>query len=238
MTNVVAILQARMTSTRLPGKVLMDIAGEPMIVQQLRRLRQSAAVSNIVVATTVNAADDEVVDVALSEGVHVHRGSESDVLGRYYDAARESDADVVVRLTADCPLTDPGVVDRVVAALLDGADYASNVVERTFPIGLDVEALGFPTLEQVHELGTSPQAREHVTWFLLRERPERFDLVSVTDNVDNSDLRWTVDNAGDLDLVRRLYEDLSLANSLLPYARIIEYVREHPELATANVPSS
>lgn len=224
-----------MTSTRLPGKVLKDLAGEPMIVQQLRRLRNAQTVSDIVVATTVNATDDDVAATAAREGVRVHRGSEGDVLARYHDAAREASADVVVRLTADCPLTDPSVVDRVVEALAEDADYASNVVTRTFPVGLDVEAFPLSTLARMHDLAASSQAREHVTWFLLREEPELFSVVSVTDDVDNSDLRWTVDTAADLELVRRLYADLDLAESQLSYPQIVRHVREHPELATVNL---
>lgn len=235
MTSVVAIVQARTTSTRLPGKVLLDLAGEPMLVQQLRRLRRAASLSEIVVATTVNAADDAVAAVAEAEGARVTRGSEQDVLGRYRLAALEAKADIVVRVTADCPLLDPDVVDTVVAALSREVDYASNVVRRTYPAGLDVEVLHADTLARVDRLAGSAQAREHVTWFILNERPELFAVVSVTDDVDNSDLRWTVDGRSDLELVRTLYAELGLADDPLPYRRVVEHVRSHPALATANV---
>jgi len=223
-----------MTSTRLPGKVLMDLAGQPMLAQQLRRLLRASSLSEVVVATTVNAADDDVAAIALREGARVFRGSEADVLGRYYDAAREASADLVIRVTADCPLVDPCVVDRVVSALAN-VDYASNVVRRTFPIGLDVEAFGFETLARINELGSSREAREHVTWFLLREQSELFTIASVTDDVDNSDLRWTVDTAEDFKLVRQLYADLGLADRALSYLDVVEHVRAHPELAVANI---
>jgi spore coat polysaccharide biosynthesis protein SpsF len=235
VNKVVAILQARTTSTRLPGKVLMDLAGEPMLAQQLRRLFRATSLADVVVATTVNAADDEVVTVARNEGARVYRGSEFDVLSRYHDAARYAQADVIIRVTADCPLLDPDVVNRVVDALDGNADYASNVVQRTFPIGLDVEAIRIETLAVIHSVATSPEAREHVTWYILQEQPDLFRRASVVDDVDNSDLRWTVDTAEDIDLVRRLFADLGLAERPVPYAQIVEHVRAHPELATANV---
>jgi spore coat polysaccharide biosynthesis protein SpsF len=225
-----------MTSSRLPGKVLMDLEGAPMLVQQLRRLQRASSLSDIVVATTTNSTDDDLAAAAEQEGVHVFRGGETDVLRRYADAARVAQADVVVRLTADCPLSDPDVVDRVVQALTPVVDYASNVIERTFPVGLDVEALQREVLDRLDRLGASRAAREHVTWFLLNEQPQLFTVASVTDDVDNSDLRWTVDRAEDLELVRRLYADLRLAERPLPYGDVIAYVREHSELATANVP--
>jgi spore coat polysaccharide biosynthesis protein SpsF len=234
MTRV-AILQARTTSTRLPGKVLMDIEGEPMLAHELRRLRRASALDDVVVATTTNATDDPVVDVAAREGVRWFRGSEHDVLSRYVGAAREARADVVVRVTADCPLLDPDVVDRVVEALAPDVDYASNVLRRTFPQGLDAEALHASVLERVDGLATSPEAREHVTWLIVAERPDLFRSASVEADVDDSDLRWTVDHAADIELVRALYRDLALATQPLPYRAVVEYVRTRPDLATANL---
>jgi len=223
--TVVAIVQARMTSTRLPGKVLMDLAGAPMLVRELERVRRAATIDEVVVATTTNATDDPVAEVVAAHGARVFRGDEHDVLGRYLGAAREVDAGVVVRITADCPLIDPGVVDRVVGALDREADYASNVVVRTFPQGLDCEALHRDTLERVGRLATSAAAREHVTWLIYAERPELFVRRDVTDPEDNSDLRWTVDRPEDLDRVRALYDRFGLAERPLPYAELIAGVR-------------
>ena len=223
--RVVAIVQARMTSRRLPGKVLMDLAGAPLLAQELRRLRRAETIDDIVVATTVNETDDPVADLAAAEGVRVFRGDEHDVLGRYLGAAAEAHSDVVVRITADCPLIDPAVVDRVVRALEPDVDYASNVVTRTFPRGLDCEALHRDTLERVGRQATSAPAREHVTWLINEERPQLFVRRSVTDEQDNSDLSWTVDEPADLELVRRLYERLGLAASALGYELIIASVR-------------
>lgn len=232
----VIIIQARMTSTRLPGKVLADLSGRPMLAQQIRRL-QRCRVDQIVVATTVNATDDPVVELARREGVAWYRGSEHDVLGRFVGAARQERADVVVRITADCPLIDPAVTDQVIAALLDDSDpcdYASNVLERTYPRGLDVEALFFDTLLRVDRLAKSPAAREHVTLMMYAERPDLFLRRSVTDTQSNADLRWTVDTQADLDMVRLIYAALDLENTLLPYPDILSYVRAHPEVAHMN----
>ena len=221
-----------MTSSRFPGKVLAELAGAPMLAQELRRLTAARSIDEIVVATTRNAADDAVASVAEAEGAAVFRGDEHDVLGRFVAAANEMHADVVVRITADCPLLDPGVVDRVVEALTGDADYSANVVERTFPHGLDCEALHRETLERVDALAASSAAREHVTWLINNERPDLFERVSVVDEEDNSDLHWTVDEPADLEVIRRLYAQFHLAERRLPYSELIHAVRSDPGLAT------
>jgi len=236
----VIVVQARMTSTRLPGKVLADVAGRPMLAQQLRRLAGCRLADELVVATTVNATDDPVVAVARGEGARWVRGSETDVLERYVGAAREARADVVVRVTADCPLIDPDVSDRVIAAASSHPgrwDYVSNVVPtRTFPRGLDTEALFADTLERVHRMAHSEAAREHVTPFIYQERPDLFAIGSVTDREDNSDLRWTVDTQADLELVRRLYAALGVGERAVGYRELLAYARAHPELSALNAP--
>ncbi|MGB8951788.1 MAG: glycosyltransferase family protein [Candidatus Aminicenantales bacterium] len=229
----VIIVQARMTSTRLPGKVLMDIAGQPMLAQQLLRLKQCMLVDDIVVATTANATDDPVAELAHREQVGCFRGGEQDVLARYVGAAREAKADVIIRVTADCPLIDPHVTDRVIAELTDHAmecDYASNVLRRTYPRGLDVEAFFWDTLLRIERLARSDGAREHVTTVARSEHPELFLCRSVEDNQNNADLRWTVDTATDLEFVRQLYEVLNLSTHTSFYPEILDYVRNHLEL--------
>lgn len=233
----VAIVQARMTSTRLPGKILMDLAGRPMLAQVLSRVRRSRELDDIVVATTVNGTDDPVVALAKACDVRWFRGSEEDVLARYTMAAREANADVVIRITADCPLIDPGEVDRVVRSLVEPppvCDYAANIVRRTFPRGLDAEAFFRDTLERVDRMAVSRPAREHVTQFILAEHPELFALRSVTAAADNSDLRWTVDLPEDLAMVRLLYESLHLDERELDFPAILAHVRAHPEIARLN----
>lgn len=233
----VIILQARMTSTRLPGKVLMDVVGRPMLAQQLRRLARCRQADEIVVATTTNATDDPVVAVAGAEGARWFRGSETDVLARYVGAAREAKADVVVRITADCPLIDPEVSDCVIEALVaqrERCDYASNVVRRTYPQGLDTEVMHADTLERLDRLAQSSPAREHVTYFILNEHPELFSIRSVTDTENNSDLRWTVDVPQDLEMVRRLYEELDLGERPVGYRELLAYVRANPAVVAVN----
>jgi len=206
-----------------------------MLAQILRRLRACRRIDGIIVATSTNAADAAVVELARAEGVGHFCGSEHDVLGRFLGAARAAEAAIVVRITADCPLIDPDTVDRVVQTLEDGGcDYASNVIERTYPRGLDTEAFFRDVLERVARLAQSPQAREHVTWFLLRERPELFVTRSLTHHEDHSDLRWTVDTPEDLALARRIYEELHLGERLTGYEEIVAYVLAHPELAAIN----
>jgi spore coat polysaccharide biosynthesis protein SpsF len=233
----VIVVQARTTSTRLPGKVLMDLAGRPMLAQQLLRLKRCRLADEIVVATTTNATDDRVVALARAAGVRWFRGSERDVLERYVGAVRDARADVVVRVTADCPLIDSDVSDRVIDALSGGSmpsDYASNVTPRTYPQGLDTEALFADTLERVHRMARSESAREHVTTFIYREHPDLFLVQSVTDQEDNSDLRWTVDEAADLELVRRLYDALGVGERAVGYRELLAYARAHPELSALN----
>ncbi|MGE0395421.1 MAG: NTP transferase domain-containing protein [Kofleriaceae bacterium] len=231
----VAIVQARMTSERLPGKILLDVAGTPMLARQLRRLRRSVQLDAIVIATTTNATDDPVVTLASQESVEVFRGDEHDVLGRYLGAARAHDAGLIVRVTGDCPLIDPTVVDSVVemaTSSSDRCDYASNTIRRSFPRGLDVEALHRDVLERIGRLATSTPAREHVTYFLHRERPELFDVRQVVRSTDASDLRWTVDTADDLDLIRRMFEELDADTATTD--ELVERVRARPELSALN----
>lgn len=230
----VVVVQARMTSTRLPGKVLADLAGKPLLERELERLGACSAADEVVIATTINADDDPVVALADRLGLRWHRGSEHDVLERYLGAAREADAEVVVRVTADCPLIDPDELAVVIEALEPGDDYAANVLDRRLPRGLDAEALWRDTLERVGRMATSTPAREHVTWFIHTERPDLFVVRSLARPYDAADLRWTVDTPEDLELVRRLFAELELGQRHAPFAEILAHVRAHPELAALN----
>ena len=233
----VCVVQARTTSRRLPGKVLMDVVGRPMLAQQLSRLKHCTGIDEIVVATTDNLADVPIVDLARKEDVGWFRGSEHDVLARFVGAAREFRADVVIRTTADCPLLDPEVTDRVICELTDHSsecDYASNVLKRTYPRGLDVEALYLDTLLRIDRLATSRRAREHVTLVPRAERPGLFLCRSLVDVQDNSVLRWTVDTLEDLQLVRTIYEALDMHIQVAPYRRILAFLRANPKLTSMN----
>lgn len=233
MMKTVAIIQTRMGSSRLPGKVLLDLAGETMLARVVQRARAARSIDEIVVATTTLPGDDVVAREAGRLGVGIFRGSETDVLARYLGAARTYAADRVVRITSDCPLLDPAVIDQVTSALDGSCDYASNTHARTYPRGLDVEAFHRDTLERLARLASSEPAREHVTAFLL-ERPALFALRQVRAEADDSDLRWTVDTPDDVTLVRALYALLDLGPTPRPYRDVVQLVRSRPELSTLN----
>jgi spore coat polysaccharide biosynthesis protein SpsF len=235
--NVVAIVQARMGSSRLPGKVLRELGGKPMLAQQLARLLKARTLNNVVVATTEDPRDEPIAQLCASLGIQCIRAHELDVLSRYHEAARVTNADVVVRITADCPLIDPGVTDQVVSALLERPqiDYTSNVVVRTFPRGLDVEAFWRDTLERMHRMAHSRHAREHVTTFLREERPTLFATHPVLDQGGNaSDLRWTVDTPEDLTMIKAIFWELDLANHYRTYPEILAFIRARPWLSAIN----
>lgn len=229
--RTLGILQARMTSTRLPGKVLENIDGEPMIGRQLERLARVPGLDGIVIATSLDTSDDPIVAYLGSRGVPVVRGALDDVLGRFVTAIELFQPEVVVRLTADCPLVSPGVAQRVIEEFHSSdCDYASNTLQPTFPDGLDVEVVKADVLRWVAENSTDPHEREHVTLGVYR-RPERFSLVNVRDTQDHSDLRWTVDNTEDLEFVRVVYERLFQRNPEFEYEDVLELLRSEPELS-------
>ncbi|HEY6033914.1 MAG TPA: glycosyltransferase family protein [Kofleriaceae bacterium] len=231
--RTVAIVQARLGSSRLPGKVLQDLAGDTMLARVVARLRAARTIDDIVIATTLSESDDPVVLEAARLGVHAWRGPEHDVLTRYVGAARKYGAGAVVRVTSDCPLLDPDTVDRVVMSLRAAAvDYSSNTHVRTYPRGLDVEAFYLETLERIFRSATSSAAKEHVTAYVM-EKPNEFAIHQVTADTDDSDLRWTVDTAEDLALVRTMYSELGLA-AIRPYREVVAAVRARPELAAIN----
>lgn len=228
--RVVAIVQARMSSSRLPGKVLADLAGKPMLARVIERLQDSRTLDAITVATTTDPADDGIVALAAQLDTACYRGDTDDVLARYLGAARTARADVVVRITSDCPLIDAGVVDRVVDALATDIDYASNTHARSYPRGLDAEALHRDVLERLGRLACTPATREHVTSYVM-EHPARFRIARVLAPHDDSDLRWTVDTPEDLAMIRALYE---LGAATLDHHALIAVVRARPELAALN----
>ncbi len=233
MTRTVAIIQARTGSTRLPGKVLLPLLGEPLLATVVRRVARAASVDATVVATTTLPDDDAIADLAAEEGWLVERGSEMDLLDRYLQAARAHDAERVVRITSDCPVIDPTVIDEVVSALAAaGADYASNTLDpRTFPRGLDVEAMTIDALETAGREDRDPGSREHATPFLYRH-PERFRLAAVRLPIDMSGHRWTVDTPEDYELVRRIYDALGRDDA--PWRDALAVVEAHPDWSALN----
>jgi spore coat polysaccharide biosynthesis protein SpsF len=205
-----AILQARMSSTRLPGKVLAPVLGEPMIGRQLERLARAKRLDRVVVATSTDPSDDPLAAWCEAQGQGVFRGALGDVLDRFHGAmATVPQADTIVRLTADCPLADPQVIDAVIGHHLStGADYTSNTpAVRTFPHGLDAEVMRREALEIAWREATAPYEREHVTPFIYRH-PERFRIESLSRAPSLAQLRWTVDFPEDLAFVRGVYAQL------------------------------
>ncbi len=232
--RAVAIVQARMGSTRLPGKVLKELAGEPVLARVVQRLSRATQIDEVVVATTQESQDDVLAETCSSRGWHCFRGSEQDVLDRYYQAARQHRADIVVRITSDCPLIDPGIVDALVFALrLDPiADYATNTLApRTYPRGLDVEVMTFDALAKAWREACAPAEREHVTPYLYRN-PASFRLRGLWNDTDYSALRWTVDTEEDLALVRLIYDHFK--TDTFTWQDALRVVSDHPEWSEIN----
>lgn len=223
-----------MGSTRLPGKVIREIAGRPMVDWVVGRAGGIPEVDETVVATSVLKREEPLVEHLRDQEVPVVRGPEEDVLARFVQAADRQEADAVVRLTGDCPLLMPEVSGTVVRAFKDQeCDYASNTIERTYPRGLDTEVLSVEALREADRRATSSADREHVTRY-VRKRPEKFRLCPVTDEADRSDLRWTVDEEADLEIVRRIYEALDERGMEAEYEDVLGLLEEHPEWARIN----
>ncbi len=234
--KIVLMIQARMNSERLPGKVLKPILGKPMLSYLIERVKQVKEVNEIVLATTVNDNDDAVADFGRSQGVTVFRGSEEDVLSRFYEAAKLCKADAVVRVTGDCPVIDPQIVSKVIQKFKESrgsVDYASNILKRTYPRGLDTEIFSFKALEEAFQESTSSSEREHVTPFIYN-RPNRFRLVSVEHSVNLSKHRWTVDTPEDFKLLQNIISSLYPTNPSFTLEDILKLIQTHPECLTLN----
>lgn len=232
---ILAILQARMSSTRLPGKVLRPLAGAPMIQRQVERLRRCRRIDRLVVATSDDRSDDVLADICNSAPVAVFRGSLDDVLGRYIGAvdAFGEQAGHVVRLTGDCPLADPELIDAVIARHIEtGADYTANTWgRRSFPKGLDADIVRTAVLREAGAEAVDSYEREHVLPFVYR-RPERYDLQGLTQDADEGEVRWTVDTPDDLAFVSAVYDGLYPANPAFTSEEVRAFVRADPNLAT------
>jgi len=234
--KIVAIIQARMGSSRLPGKNLEDILGKPMLVRVVERARLVKAIDTIVVATTTDPLDNRIVDVCQLHGYKVFRGSVNDVLDRYYRAAKENNAEVIVRLCADSPLIDAGLIDEVVSAFLSAdpqVDYASNRIYRNYPIGLDVEVFSFAVLEKAFNESKAGYQREHVTPYMY-EPLTPCKVMSVTGKKSLGHYRWTVDTPEDLELMRKIYQHFEGKDNFT-WLEVIDLMRKNHELADINI---
>lgn len=232
--KVVAIIQARMSSTRLPGKVLTDICGQPLLKWLLNRIVSVKEIDEVVVATTTNPADDELQEWLNKESVICFRGSEDDVLDRFYWCAKERAADIIVRVTADDPLKDPGVIRQAITSLINNpnADYCSNTIHPTFPEGLDIEVFRFSALEHAFRDARLASEREHVTPYIWKN-PQLFFIKEFIWERNLSDWRWTVDKPADLEFVKNIYMHFR-DQPLVSFTEIINYLEKFPEILLIN----
>lgn len=235
MQKIVAIIQARTSSTRLPNKVLLPILGKPMLACMLERVQRTTRIDAIVVATTDKPEDDATAELAMKCGVKVFRGSERDVLDRFYKAAKESEADVVVRLTGDCPLHDPAVIDEIVGHFvsLPGLEYTYK--PNNYPEGLDAEVVPFTALERAWKEAVLLSEREHVTPY-IRNHPELFrvDGAWSVGSDTHSSMHWSVDTEQDFDFVTKIYEQLYSANPSFNKDDVLALLAQHPEYLKIN----
>jgi len=232
--SAVAIIQARMGSTRLPGKVLADICGKPLLQRLIERVHATPGIDNVVVATTTESADDVLADWCGHHDVPVYRGSVDDVLDRFWQCAQRHPADFIVRVTADDPLKDPEIIAQALTlcASAPEVDYASNTLQPTYPEGLDIEVVRFHALERAAREATLPSEREHVMPYVWKN-PDRFVLRGFTMQPDLSHWRWTVDKPADLELVRHIFAHFA-DQPLVSHQAVISWLNENPELLAIN----
>jgi spore coat polysaccharide biosynthesis protein SpsF len=230
--RIICIIQARMASTRLPDKVLAEIEGRPMLAHVVERAAAIDGVDDVVVATTTDSVDTAILEIAPSIGALPFAGHPTDVLDRYYQAATKFEAEGVVRITADCPLIDPIVSGQIVSRFNRGdLDYATNLLETTYPDGFDTEVVSYGALEHIWKIATLPSDREHVITY-IRTNPEIFKVWNLTREPDLSHIRWTVDEPDDLEFVRAVFENLPKTKDRYPSAEaILDMLKAHPEIA-------
>lgn len=235
--KIVCIIQARMGSSRLPGKVLKKICGKPMLAWVVERASRSKLVEKVIIATTVSRDDDALEAYCNLSKLFIFRGSEFDVLDRYYQAAKSTAADIVVRLTADCPLIDPALIDETIKVLMENnLDFAANRLpppyHRTYPVGLDVEVAAFPALETAWKNADEGFEREHVMPYIYDPK-NGFKFMMIDHDTDLGDYRWTVDTPEDLEFVRQVTKELNCRNDFT-WLDVLKLVNENPEIAEIN----
>ena len=232
--KISAIVQARMTSTRLPGKVLMSIEGKPMLWHVINRLGYSKKINEIILAIPDTKENDCLEEFAKKEKIRYFRGSEEDVLARYYETAKKFKANVIIRICADDPLIDPQIVDEVIMEhLRSDADYTSNVLKRTYPRSLDVEVMTFQALKKSYQEAKEAPDREHVTLY-IRQHPEKFKRTNVENSKDLSSFRWAVDEEKDLEFVREIYKRLYQGGRIFLMEEIVKLLEKKPQLLEIN----
>lgn len=232
--KVVAILQARCNSSRLPNKILKPILGKPMIQWQIERLAQCTNIDDLIIATSVEDSDLPLVQLGNKLDVSVHRGSLNNVLERFYQVAIQTEPDLIVRLTGDCPLIDPSIVDKVIHFMKEGDfDYVSNSIEPSFPDGLDVEVFSFDTLKELYENANLSSEKEHVTLFVANNK-DKFKIGVYKNSIDLSHHRWTVDEPSDFKLVSAIFEGLVDLKNEFGMSDILNFLENEPHLNDLN----
>jgi spore coat polysaccharide biosynthesis protein SpsF len=225
-----------MGSTRLPGKVLKKVLDKTLLEYQIERVKRAKSIDEIIIATTTKESDDPIVQLCQQLSIPYYRGSEEDVLSRYYEAATKFNVEVIVRLTSDCPIIDPNVIDKVVEHYIenkDRYDYVSNTLTRTYPRGLDTEVMTYEALQRAHEEAKELAYREHVTAYIYRH-PDQFRLCNVSNEKDESKHRWTVDTEEDFELIKNILETLYPINPLFTLEDVNQILRDKPEWIEIN----
>jgi spore coat polysaccharide biosynthesis protein SpsF len=236
MPNIHAIIQARMTSTRLPGKVLLPGYNKSMLEHLVERLQQSQHIQKVIVATTINQTDDPIIELCEKLEIGYHRGSENDVLQRVLDTMSAHDTDIIVEITGDCPLIDYNVVDDVINTYLNNSyDYVSNVMKRTYPRGLDTQVFSKQVLEKVNTLTKDPMDREHVSLYIYKH-PQTFSChgISLPTELSHPDYRWTLDTPEDYEFIKTVFEKLYPTNPKFTFQDIYKLISSNPELTNIN----
>lgn len=233
MPKIVVIIQARISSTRLHGKILMQLGDKSVLAHAVDRVRQCTKVDYVIVATTTLPADDATVEECKKIGVKYSRGSSDNVLERYYLAAKENSADIVVRITSDCPFIDPVLLGDMLCKFNNqNIDYLSNTISRSYPRGFDAEIFTFAVLEKTYHEAKEVYEQEHVTPYIYLH-PERFNISDYGDNVDNSDLRVTLDTVEDWEVIQKVYKGLSNKTDF-SYIDVVRYLRHNPDIVKIN----
>lgn len=229
MERIIGIIQARFSATRLPGKVLLKLADKTVLEHVIRRVKRSRLINETIVATSINKADLGIVKLCSSIGVRAFCGCEDDCLDRFYQAARLFGADHIVRITADCPIIDPSIIDKVIRThLAKRADYTANVIDPTFPDGEDVEVFTFSALKIAWQKARLISEREHVTPF-MRNHPRSFKCVNVKNDKDVSGKRWTLDKPEDYKLLSAIYGNLYKKDRFFGMKEVLSFLKAHPE---------
>jgi len=237
--RIVTVIQARTGSSRLPGKVLLPLAGKPLLVRMLERVLRASYVGTLVIATTTDVADDPIESICYENGWNIYRGHPTDLLDRHYQAAKQFQADAVVKIPSDCPLIDPAIIDKVLSVYLENhpeVDFVSNLHPATYPDGNDVEVMKFSVLETAWKEATLPMEREHTTPYIW-ERPERFKLLNVSWETGwnySMSHRFTIDYPEDYQFISRVYDELFESNPTFGLNDILTLLHSKPEIFEIN----